>query len=240
MRLSGDDATLFDRRDGRYYRTSISNLPPEALARSVPVRPVFSRVTAGALTLATFGCLLANLFVLSEPRAAAEPEAAMVPALYLLVSIVLHEAAHIGALRLCGRRIDRIGFKMNYWVFPAVYVRMNQSLLLGRSEQAVIHLAGVTSNLAVNATLGLLNLLVIHSDSLAIGVHVVFVAVIWNLAPILGSDGYRTLLAATGIPAARRLRENPPWLIALRLGGWIAALAFSIRLFHFVWSLFLV
>ena len=39
--------------------------------------------------------------------------------------------------------------------------------------------------------------------------------------------------------AARRLREDPPWLIVLKLCGWLAVLTVSFRAVHLVWSFFL-
>lgn len=236
VRLSLGEATIHDRATGRYYRAPVDGLP---LAWRRSAEPVSTRVptwvapTATALTAALF---VVNLSLL--PTGLGAFTAATVPllALYLGLSVGLHEAAHVVALRVFGRRIDGVGFKMNHWVFPAFYVRMNQSRLIGRPEQVVVHGAGAAANLAMNALLLAVNALWLGWDVLTSCAHFVFVSIAWNLVPVLGSDGYRILLAVTGTQAARSLRNNPVWLIALKIVSVGLAIVAGLRLITLVWS----
>ena len=65
---------------------------------------------------------------------------------YSLGQLAVHELAHVWALRFFGKRPDRFGFKLNYWVFPAFYVRMNDTHLLTQQEKIVVHSAGLFVN----------------------------------------------------------------------------------------------
>lgn len=68
---------------------------------------------------------------------------------YSTVQILLHEFAHYSVFRMMGRRPDKVGFKLNYYVFPAFYVRMNDCHLLARRDRYVVHAAGVFINAIV-------------------------------------------------------------------------------------------
>ena len=46
---------------------------------------------------------------------------------YLSLNIFIHELGHIKSLNYIGKKHQKIGFKMNYYIFPAIYVEMNSS-----------------------------------------------------------------------------------------------------------------
>ena len=94
----------------------------------------------------------------------------LVLAATLVVSnLLIHEAGHVLALRWCGRRPDKVGFKMNYWVMPAFFVRMNQVSLLPRRERLLCHSAGLFANLIA------VNLLVVCQEVLGLGEEGTFI-----------------------------------------------------------------
>ena len=68
---------------------------------------------------------------------------------YTIFQVCLHECAHLAVLRLFGKKLDKCGFRMNFGIFPAFYVRMNQAHLLPRGERAIVHSAGLAVNSAV-------------------------------------------------------------------------------------------
>ncbi|WP_213280701.1 hypothetical protein [Cellulomonas hominis] len=143
-------------------------------------------------------------------------------ATYIAVQTLLHEGGHLLALRMMGRRPDRVGFKLNFVVFPAFYVRMNDVHLLVRRDKVVVHTAGLMVN-------GLVNLVAITTWSFtrvpALGFAVLLFTpgLVANSLPLLRSDGHKTLLAALGVNERRRMRDNPPLLIGLHAASWAMA-----------------
>ncbi|MBU4213727.1 MAG: M50 family metallopeptidase [Actinobacteria bacterium] len=131
---------------------------------------------------------------------------------YSFSQLFLHELAHILTLRHFGRRPDRMGFTVNYWIFPAFYVRMNDTHLLTRSEKIVVH----SSGLFVNAIMGAIAFLVV--DLLELGdagrfvVAWYAVAMMMNAVPLLNSDGYKVVLAVCGVSERREAGRNPPMI----------------------------
>lgn len=208
---------VFDRTRRAYYRAPLDAVPSAVLHAARPQRTTVPTWAVWCLVGLLIALLVANALLL--PPIDRQPHTAEVitAAVYLAVSIGLHEGSHVLALHSFGRAIDRIGFTLNHRVFPAFYVRMNQSLLLGRQEQVCVHAAGLLVNLAVNAVVLAFSRWVEHSPALDLAAGVVFIAAAWNVVPVLNSDGYRILLSLTGTDAARELRANPPWLVTLKV-----------------------
>jgi putative peptide zinc metalloprotease protein len=143
-------------------------------------------------------------------------------AAYIVIQTVLHELAHLTALWANGHRADKVGVKLNFAVFPAVYVRMNAVHLLHRNDKVLVHTAGLWIN-------GLVNLAAL-AVSLAGGAQsLAFAAVLYtpgllaNSLPLLRSDGHRTLLAVLGINERRRMRDNSMLVRALHAASWVFA-----------------
>ena len=155
----------------------------------------------------------------------------------MLFSVILYEGAHVVALRICGRKADKIGVKMNYLIFPAFYVRMNQILLLPASDKVLVHIAGIWVNLAINLLLFALNALWVHSSDLGHSLAFAVVTLSVNALPVLNSDGYRCLLAWTDVNEHIDNRRNPRWVFGLRILSWIIVVAYIARflLNYVVW-----
>ena len=229
IRISGGRAVVFDRVEQAYYRAPIESVPDSIRIAARIQRSSVPTWTAWSIVGILPVLLAVNAMLLPTSTKSADSFAAVATAVYLVLSVVIHEGAHILALRGFGRSVDRVGFKLNHRVFPAFYVRMNQSLLLSRQEQIVVHAAGVLGNLAANALVLTTNALTVQSAAIEVAAHLVFIAVAWNVAPILNSDGYRVLLALVGVDAARRLRSNPPWLIGIKVAGIVFIVVVAVR-----------
>lgn len=85
---------------------------------------------------------------------------------YLLFNIFTHEMGHIKALNFMGRKHQKVGFKLNYYVFPAVYVEMNEVYLLSKTEKIVVHLAGLVVNYMIINLFQIVNILFFNSKTI--------------------------------------------------------------------------
>lgn len=153
-------------------------------------------------------------------------------AIYIVVQTVLHEGGHLVALRVNGHRPDKIGVKLNFAVFPAVYVRMNAVHLLHRNDKVAVH----TSGLLVN---GVVNLVVLGmclrggAPSLAFAAVVYTPGLLANSLPLLRSDGHKTLLAVLGINERKRMKDNATVVRVLHLASWaLAVVSTAVMLAH--------
>lgn len=235
IRVSGQVAVVHDRDRDRYFRTHVGGLPSSVRsALRVSTRRIPTGVTLGAviLTVLTWTAVA----ITSASNAPPDGRALAAFIAVLIPSLALHETAHVVTLRALGRKPDRIGFKLNHGIFPAVYVRMSQTILLDRSEQAVVHLAGIASNVVSLAALLILNQVWIGSASLAFAVHLTTLLLGWNLIPVLGSDGFRVLLAFGRIDAARGFRHNPLWLNVVRVASAATAVCVVLHLVLTSWK----
>lgn len=227
--LVGGRATVFDRERNKYYQTSAERLPREIIDAAEAHRPRVTPLQHALFLACLIGFLVLNaILALTVPEGRFSPSAFVMLVPYLVVSVAIHEAAHITALRALGRPIDGMGFKLNYGVFPAFYVRMNQSLLLARHEKVVVHGVGLLVNLIINAALLALNWMWWHSTSVALVLLFVAGTLSTNAVPALKSDGYRILLALTGVDDVRGIRRNVWWVAAIKLGSICYAAAFVI------------
>jgi putative peptide zinc metalloprotease protein len=219
VRISGPRAVVFDRSERTYYRAPVDALPPSIRIAARPQRSSVPSWAAWSFVGLLPVLLVLNMALMPTSTRATHVADGIAAAVYLIVSIIVHEGSHVVALHRFGRSVDRVGFKLNHRVFPAFYVRMNQSLLLSRQEQVTVHAAGALVNLAGNAIVIVLNASTVRSSAVDFAAIVVFIAVSWNAVPVLDSDGYRILLALTRTDAARPLRANPPWLILVKAAG---------------------
>jgi putative peptide zinc metalloprotease protein len=219
--VDGDKAVVHDRRADRYFATDPGRLAPGIRQGLIDVQPRVSQ--RQALLAVGVTCFLgATAVMLSRQHELRHSPLAFtvaVVALYGVVSVAAHEGAHIAALRYCGRRHDRVGFKMHFLVLPSFYVRMNQSLLLSQSERVFVHIAGVLANLALSVVLMAVNALWIHSAAIHDAVTLICVSIFFNCLPLLNSDGYRILLAVTQTHELKERTKNPTWVIYLKLAS---------------------
>lgn len=216
---------VFDRRRRTYYRAPLEAVPPAVIHAARPRPSTVPTWAAWCLVGLLVALLVVNTLLVPSVDGHPHVPEVITAAVYLAVSIAVHEASHVAALHIFGRSIDKIGFRMNHWVFPAFSVRMNQSLLLSRQEQVCVHAAGLLVNLVVNAVTLACNRWSWQSTALDFAASAVFIAAAWNVVPVLNSDGYRVLLSLTGTDATRELRANPSWLISLKIVGVLFVIA---------------
>lgn len=220
VRVTDGVAVLHDLVGDRYFEARREDLPGGVVSGLVPYRPRVGRRTGGSVLAALAVLGVVNLaFLLSWPDPRLGSRAWAVVAGFTVMNIVLHEGAHVLALRFFGRRIDGVGFRMHYVLFPAFYVRMSQSHMLGKYEKVCVHGAGVCTNLAVNVVTILGVTVSGGAPDLEAAVRFVAFAAMINALPVLGSDGYRVVLALTGVAERRDRARNPPWVRWAKIVG---------------------
>ncbi|WP_017585389.1 zinc metalloprotease [Nocardiopsis ganjiahuensis] len=226
--ISGGGAVVHDKQRDRYYRAEPSSLPRAVLDSAAPAA---SRVSAtAAFAFLSSGVALLALNIVFSIRADTSPTpwflAWFVP--YIVLSVVVHEFAHLAALRFLGRRHDKVGFRMHYIILPAFYVRMNQSVLLFRDEKVIVHAAGIWVNLLINAVLIAANALFFRSGDLEMALIFAVITLACNAVPALNSDGYRVLLALAGINELKERKRNPLWIRCVKVASWILVACYGI------------
>ncbi len=65
--------------------------------------------------------------------------------LFLLISITLHELCHMTVLRVYGRKVGKVSFKLNF-IFPALTVDTSDSYILPRYRRFFVYIAGIEMN----------------------------------------------------------------------------------------------
>ncbi|EGO9014034.1 hypothetical protein D2A61_13390, partial [Enterococcus faecalis] len=65
-----------------------------------------------------------------------------------------------------GKKHQKIGFKMNYYIFPAIYVEMNEIYLISKNEKIIVHLAGLITNYLTINFIQVINLLFLKNKIL--------------------------------------------------------------------------
>lgn len=222
-------AVVHDRRSNKYYESRTEALPREIVRSARTVTPFFSVKLSMLCTVSMLVLLAFNIAMSMQSESVATPRFFLWFTPYMVASIIIHEGAHVTALRLCGRREDRIGVKMNYFVFPAFYVRMNQTLLLPQPDKVIVHVAGIWVNLTANTCIYLANWAWIRSPDLEHSLAFAALALSANALPVLNSDGYRCLLAWTGFNEHTEIQRNSRWIIGLKILSWMIVLAYGFR-----------
>jgi Zn-dependent protease len=128
---------------------------------------------------------------------------------FMLLSSLLHEAAHAVACKHFGGRVNAVGIAL-YYLRPAFYTDVSDAWLFPRRRQRLAtHAAGIAVNLAL-ASLLLVSLPLwdaLHQDGVAdmaaVGVLLSWLAVLVNLNPLLKLDGYFLLVDLLRVPNLR-------------------------------------
>ncbi|OCM55796.1 site-2 protease family protein [Streptococcus agalactiae] len=135
--------------------------------------------------------------------------------IYFPFFIYFHELGHITFFKYFGRRVDKIGFKLNY-IFPSFYVRMNDTYMLSKKEKIVVHLGGIFFSLILNNimfTLGVClkcTILIYLAKYMAIDI-------LYNSIPLMNSDGYKVIIATRGVLEAKSFNENSMLVKVIKL-----------------------
>lgn len=142
---------------------------------------------------------------------------------FTIVQILIHESAHWMALKYFGRKPDSMGFHLSLYVFPSVYVRMNDISMLPFQERLVVSNSGLLINSVIDTVLVACNQFAWHQWGISQIVGLYNLGLIFNVLPILHTDGYRVLLALVERNEARHWRENPPFIKVISVFSYFVA-----------------
>lgn len=138
-----------------------------------------------------------------------------VPLIYISINIMLHECGHICSLKYFGRKIGKIGLKFNY-IFPCIFVNMNECYMLTKSEKIICHSMGIFINSMFNFICIILylntNMLIYYNMFYVLGV-----GIIYNFLPFLNSDGYKVLISLLNINEYKIKKYNNRFIKTIKL-----------------------
>ena len=105
--------------------------------------------------------------------------------LFMIFNLVLHEIGHILTLKMYGRELGKIRFRMNF-IFPTISVDTSDSYILPKFRRLYVYASGLIVNSFI-----LMLLVVFFERYIYIGSFVV-IAVLMNFLPIgvVRTDGY--------------------------------------------------
>lgn len=107
---------------------------------------------------------------------------------FLILNIFLHEAAHLLTMKIYGRKVNKIGFKLNF-IFPAFYVNTSDSYILPRMRKFFVYYSGIMVNIFS------IFLIIVFLPHYIYWTRMVFLAVMVSLLPIgaIKTDGYHII-----------------------------------------------
>lgn len=148
---------------------------------------------------------------------------------YASCQIAIHEVGHYTALKMMGRSPDKVGFKLNYGVFPAFYVRMNDSHLLVRTDRYVVHSIGIVINGIITIiAFAILWIIPLGSNWLFVFAWYA-IAMAYNCIPILNSDGFKSLLVLVNQREAKSFQDNSLLVQAIIIISYCVAAVYTVR-----------
>ncbi|MHC5227692.1 site-2 protease family protein [Enterococcus sp. LJL99] len=153
--------------------------------------------------------------------------------LYLIIFIVVHEAGHIFFYKKFGGKINKIGFKLNY-IFPSLYVRMNDTYLFSKYEKLVVHGGGLLFSLVLNGFLFFIGS-AFGMDILITLTKVMFLDIIWNTTPVLNSDGYKIMLTLFSVNEKKYLKNNSKLVLFFKIVNLIVISIYLARMIIDLW-----
>lgn len=230
-KIGHEKTIIFIINSRRAFEVPTAKLPQEWLIKSTIYSPKIGMKASIVFLYCTFLLLISNILYTAFSDTHADSFIFMlifVP--YIIFSIFLHEGAHILALKYFGLNIDKIGFKMHYYILPAFYVRMNQSVLLAKSEKILVHGIGISVNLFFNLVLIVINQFFLHSPTLGLALDFTIVTLCANALPVLNSDGYRVLLALTNSDEYKNKKKNKKWIRFIKILSWVLVSLYGISL----------
>ncbi|ULG73138.1 peptidase [Macrococcus brunensis] len=132
----------------------------------------------------------------------------IIMAVYFIINLILHESSHILSLKFCGKKFNKVGIKLNYYIFPSFYVQMNEIYMLSKNEKIFVHMSGIIINLIFMTLIQTINFIWINSEELTRGYMYFMLDMVWNIAPFLNSDGYKTLITFLNMDEYTDRKEN--------------------------------
>lgn len=143
--------------------------------------------------------------------------------IYFLSNIIIHELGHIYSLKFFGRKFDKVGFRFNFYVFPAFYVQMNETYMLSRRDKIFVHSFGLFLNLLIINFIEFINIIIFNNHNLTLAFMFFSTTVLWNIVPILNSDGYKILLSILHLDEYKKHTTNHWLVLILQLIGLLMA-----------------
>ncbi|WP_157849792.1 MULTISPECIES: hypothetical protein [Streptomyces] len=250
--LEGSD--LPEKAGGGRVRTSMF-MPRIVLTKSLPVvlepvarllraLPAWLLVAVAALAaLAGYGFGFHTFFTETPPlKQSAGGPAFLTATGVMLLFVLVHETAHALVAQVLKVPIRGLGVALLFYFMPVAYVdRTDAYRVRERGGRVVLALAGILSDGVFCGLTGIAALrsegLVQHTAALVLGMQLLMLVV--NLNPLMPSDGYTALEAATGRTNARgrafallrstvRRQPLPPHLENLAARARLAYLAYGL------------
>lgn len=218
-----------DKISGEYYKNSLKSLTDEQLSYFNNYKERVSSKCFYMFLIFAGLLFIFNYIYLVKLQNELSPlingwNMSIIIVIYFIVNIAFHEMGHILSLKYFGKNFDKIGFKLNFYVFPSFYVQMNDTYMLSRNEKVIVHLFGLMTNYFVISTIEIVNLLTVSSESLTKAYMFFSATLLWNLVPVLNSDGYKTLLAFLNLDEYSHIKTNHWLVLTIQIVGVCIAL----------------
>ncbi|MET9872300.1 hypothetical protein ABZZ16_40505, partial [Streptomyces sp. NPDC006386] len=217
--------------------------PLAAALRAVPAKPLVLIAVLGALCGYTFG--FHTLFTATPPPQDLAGPAFLVATGVMLLYVLMHETAHALVAQMLGTPVRGLGVALLFYFMPVAYVdRTDAYRHRGRGGRVLLAMAGILSDGWFCALSGVVALnsegLLRDTAALLLGMQLLMLVI--NLNPLMPSDGYTALEAATGLTNARGrafalLRHT---VLRQELPTHLANLGTAVRRVHMAYGLFSV
>ncbi|MCF3121196.1 PqqD family protein [Streptomyces arenae] len=178
--------------------------PLAVVLRALPAKLLVLVAALGALAGYAFG--FHTLFAEMPPPKDMAGPAFLIATGVMLLYVLMHETSHALVAQMLGTPVRGLGVALLFYFMPVAYVdRTDAYRHRGRGGRVVLAMAGVLSDgwfcalsgaVALNST-GLLR------DTAALLLGMQLLMLIINLNPLMPSDGYTAIEAATGFTNAR-------------------------------------
>ncbi|RCG30549.1 hypothetical protein DQ384_14680 [Sphaerisporangium album] len=178
--------------------------PLARVLRRVPAWILAGLAAAAALTGFAFG--FHTLFTGVPPLTQIIGPAFIVATAAQLLLVLAHETSHALTAQVLGVPVRGLGVALLFYFMPVAYVdRTDAYRLRGRGGRVALALAGIASDGVFCGLTGLVALnstgFVQHTAAFLLGMQLLGIVI--NLNPLLPSDGYTAIEAATGLVDAR-------------------------------------
>ncbi|MCS4485591.1 peptidase [Staphylococcus americanisciuri] len=207
-----------DKKAKNYYRNDISSLNKSMRECLIEYHEKISDRTFIIYIAFMLVMIIANYIHLLYLQRVLIPDAnnisIVIIVVYFVFNIILHEIGHIYSLKYFGRSYDKLGVKLNFYVFPAFYVQMNETYMLSKNDKIIVHSFGLFINFTLINVFQLLNMLFINNYTLSLSYLLFSSTMIWNIVPILNSDGYKIMLAFLSLDEFSNITKNH-WIVIL-------------------------
>lgn len=212
-----------DKRTKTYYRNSINSVNSNILDKFISYPEKINKFYFCIYILFMIAMIAMNNIYVLHLQKSVIPDfnniILFVVILYFSVNIIIHELGHIYSLKYFDRKIDKVGFRLNFYVFPSFYVQMNETYMLSQIDKIIVHSFGLLVNFTFINFVQLFNILTINSCSLTLSYMLFSSTMIWNLVPMLNSDGYKIMLASLSLDEFSNFAKNHWFVLFFQIIG---------------------